>query len=86
MMLHQEKELPNDPGRPLSYNNFTDKKVKWLLLRSSVFFFCVFYIELSLHLTSLGFTNDNKKNCSSVNKYQYSRHSNLNFAHHFVTY
>ena len=25
-MLHQEKELPNDPGRPLSYNNFTDKK------------------------------------------------------------
>ena len=25
MMLHQEKELQNDSGRPLSYNNFTDK-------------------------------------------------------------
>ena len=26
LMLHQEKELSNDSGRPLSYNNFTDKK------------------------------------------------------------
>ena len=26
MMLHQEKDLPNDSGRPFSYNNFTDKK------------------------------------------------------------
>ena len=26
MMLNQEKDLPNDSGRPLSYNNFTDKK------------------------------------------------------------
>ena len=26
MMLHQEKEPPNDSGRPLSYNSFTDKK------------------------------------------------------------
>ena len=24
-MLHQEKELSNDLGRPLSYNDFTDK-------------------------------------------------------------
>ena len=33
-MLHQVVELPNDPGRPLSYYNFIDKK-KWLLLSSS---------------------------------------------------
>ena len=26
LMLHQEKELPNDSGRPSSYNNFTNKK------------------------------------------------------------
>ena len=26
-MLLQEKELPNDPGRPSSYNNFTKKKM-----------------------------------------------------------
>ena len=25
-MLHQEKELPNESERPLSYNSFTDKK------------------------------------------------------------
>ena len=25
MMLHQEKEFPNDLGTPLSYNNFTTK-------------------------------------------------------------
>ena len=24
-MLHQEKELQNDSGRPFSYDNFTDK-------------------------------------------------------------
>ena len=26
LMLHKEKELPNNSGRLLSYNNFTDKK------------------------------------------------------------
>ena len=26
MMLHQEKELPNDSGRPLNYINYTDEK------------------------------------------------------------
>ena len=31
-MLHQEKELPNDSGMPLSCNNFIGKKVIWLLL------------------------------------------------------
>ena len=25
MMLHQEKELANESGRPLNYNNFTDE-------------------------------------------------------------
>ena len=37
LMLYKEKELPKDSGRPLSYNSFTDKKQKWLLLRSSAF-------------------------------------------------
>ena len=36
-MLHQAKELPNDSERSLSYHNCTDKKAKWLLLRSRVF-------------------------------------------------
>ena len=40
-MLHQQKTLPNDSGRPLSWDNFTDEKAKWLLLRSRVFF-CFF--------------------------------------------
>ena len=44
LMLDQQKELPNDSGRPLSYNNFTDKKQNEAVL------FCVFCIELSLHL------------------------------------
>ena len=26
LMLHKEKEFPNDSGRPLGYNNFIDKK------------------------------------------------------------
>ena len=26
LMLHQEKEVPNDSRRPLCYSNFTDKK------------------------------------------------------------
>ena len=33
-MLHQEKELPDDSGRPLSCNNFTDKRAIWLLLEA----------------------------------------------------
>ena len=58
-MLHQEKDLPNDSGMPLSKNNFTDdqkkkkKKKKWLLLiNKKQCFFSVFCIELSLHLPS----------------------------------
>ena len=45
-MLHQEEELLNDSGRPLSYNSFTDKK------QSGCFFFFsfIFCIELSLPL------------------------------------
>ena len=34
MKLHQEKELSNGSGRPLSYNSFTNKKAKWLLLEA----------------------------------------------------
>ena len=34
MMLHQDKELPNDSGRPQNWDDFTNKKAKWLLLRS----------------------------------------------------
>ena len=29
-MINQVIELPNDSGRPFSYNNFTDKKTKRL--------------------------------------------------------
>ena len=52
-MLHQEKELPNDSGGPLSCNGFTDKKAKWLLLEAGFFFFffflvfCYSYLQLS---------------------------------------
>ena len=68
MMLHQEKELPNDSGRPLNYNNLTDKKQKAVL-------FCVFCIELSLHLPlfkvrGLQKTIDFPSVSYSVNKYQ----------------
>ena len=50
-MLDQEKEFPNDSGRPLNYNNFTDKKQNaWLLLRNSAF--CIFCIEMSLYQLS----------------------------------
>ena len=77
-MFHQVKELPNDSGRPLSYNNFTDKKTKWLLKKQCFFFVCVFCIELSLHLSSFK-VRDLQINNSS-------RHSNLQFACHFVIF
>ena len=50
-------------------------------------FFCVFCIELSLHLPpfkSPGFTNDYKISISVKNTG--SRRSNLNFAQYFVVY
>ena len=48
-------------------------------------FFCIFCIDLSLHLSSFnvgGFTNDYKFRISVMNIT--SKHTNLNFAHHFV--
>ena len=48
-------------------------------------FFCIFCIDLSLHLSSFnvgGFTNDYKLRISVMNIS--SKHSNLNFAQHFV--
>ena len=45
MMLHQEKEFPKDSGRPLSYNNFTDKN-KMAATKKQSFLFCVFSIAL----------------------------------------
>ena len=49
MMLHQEKKLPNNSGRPLSYNNFTDKKNGCYKKQH---FFAFFGIKLSFHLLS----------------------------------
>ena len=49
-MLHQEKELSNDSGRPLNCNNVTDERAKWLLLEAVFFAISVFsysYIHLS---------------------------------------
>ena len=46
-MLYQEKELPNDLGRPLNYDNFTNKKQNVCCLEALLF--RVFCIELSLH-------------------------------------
>ena len=85
-MLYQEKELQNDSGRPLSYDSFTDKKTKWLLLGSSTF--CIFCIELSLHLPSFKIQGlQNMIIYFSLVQIDISRrHFNLNFAHHFVIY
>ena len=47
-MLDQEKELPNDSGRPLSYNNIiTHKKAKCLLLKKQCFLHFLYWIESS---------------------------------------
>ena len=40
-MLDQEKELQNDSGRPLSYNNFTDIKKNGCCKEAVLFAFCV---------------------------------------------
>ena len=80
MMLHQEKELPNDSWRSLKFNNFTDKKTKWLLLRSNAFLRFLYGTESSpTVIHSPGFANDYKFKMNIS-----SGHSNLNFAHHFV--
>ena len=58
-MLHQEKELSNEPGRPLSYNNSTGKKQNGCCLEAVLF--CIFSVELSLQLPSFkvrGLQND----------------------------
>ena len=45
MMLHQEKELPNDSGRPLlSFNNLTDKS-KMAATEKQCFFLFVFVLR-----------------------------------------
>ena len=41
MMLHQEKELPNDSERPLSYNIFTDKNKMAAIMKQCLFAFSV---------------------------------------------
>ena len=52
-MLHQVKELPNDSGSPLSYNNFTDKK------QNGFFFVVVAFLRCFTYRHSKsGFIND----------------------------
>ena len=50
-MSHQEKEFPNDSGRPLSGYNFIDNKAKWLLLRSLLFLFSPYSKSSFLQMT-----------------------------------
>ena len=45
MMLHQEKELPNDSGRPLNYNNFTDKKQNGCFYKKQCFLRFMYCVE-----------------------------------------
>ena len=48
LMLHQEKELPNDSGRPLRCNNFTDKRLSGYHKKLFFCIFCHSYCHLSL--------------------------------------
>ena len=69
MMLYQENELPNDSGRPLSYNTFIDKKKKKMAATMETVLF-LYWTEL--HLPSFknrGLSNDYKFSIS-VNRYQ----------------
>ena len=43
-MLHQEKELRNDSGRPLSYDDFTDKNKMAATKKQCFFGFFVFSV------------------------------------------
>ena len=46
-MLHQEKKLPNDSGKPLSYNDLTDKnKMAVTKKQCFLFYFILFYFIL----------------------------------------
>ena len=68
-MLDQEKELPNDSGRPLNHNNFTDKE-QMATAKKQCFLRFLCSTESSLNvIQSPGFTNDYKF-CFRVNKYQ----------------
>ena len=54
MMLHQEKQLPNDLGRPLS-TIILPIKSKTAAAKKQCFFyvFCIEHVEPSLHLYRL---------------------------------
>ena len=61
LMLYNEKELPNDSGRPLRYHNFTDKKAEWLLLRSYLFLFLLLYLFFFCFLFFISFPWNHSK-------------------------
>ena len=82
-MLHQVKELSNDSGRP-KVIIILPIKTKWLLLRSSAL--SVFCIELSLHLPSFKVWSLHMTINFALRFFIGSRHSNINFVHHFVIY
>ena len=43
-MLHRQKWLPNNSGRPLNCKNFTDKKAKWTPLEVMFMHFLLLFI------------------------------------------
>ena len=51
MMLYQEKEFANNSWRPLSCNNFTNKKNSYCVTKRMCLV-ALFGIELNLHLPS----------------------------------
>ena len=55
LILHHKEEFPKDSGRPLGWDNLTDKKPKWLLLRRRCVF-CIFCYS-SMIFTYLRMTN-----------------------------
>ena len=70
-MLHQEKEVPNDSGRLLSWDIFTDKKAVFVLFVCLFSFFAVFFFFFAFSVYILIFT------------YQYSKSAFLQMATHF---
>ena len=64
-MLHQEKELSNDSGKPLSCYNFTDKKAKMATIRNCILAFSVILI-FNYHYSKPAFKKKKKKKTTNL--------------------